>query len=529
MKEYELKKGVYVKEVKAEDSNEIGNIFVYDPKTKKLTYKLMKGFDDEKNIIIKELKEEMAKLNKMGMEVKILIGPKSISFNTDGTEYKDLERKKKINSIFNSIKNAPPEDLFSKPFVHKKIVDNNLNLNQKHVIIDKSLRNYQKEATDYALKHKHCIIELPTGRGKTLTAISIVKEIMKKHPAKVLVLVPTTILLSQWIDNGFKESQLEASGFYAKAKTWSQFTVSTYQSAIRHLENIPQFDVIIFDEVHHLFAPRFVDILKILFKNGADNKYLIGLTATVRTVGDGLFVQDKYFPNKFTITMSHFQNSESKIPVKILKEGVKLDEEDTMEYQRTAKTIAFATQKMGSIVNWVKFVNSDIDEISRIARAGISAYSAQKKLLSVNKEKTDKIEKIIRENEGQFIVFNDTIGGMILLKRQLNLHGIKSEVINANVSMDKRREILKNIKNKKIQVLIGGNAISEGLDLPDISNIILSSLIVKSTRSYVQRLGRVMRPIPGKSVKCFIIYCKDTIEQENAKLVYDILGEKYEK
>ena len=38
-----------------------------------------------------------------------------------------------------------------------------------------------------------------------------------------------------------------------------------------------------------------------------------------------------------------------------------------------------------------------------------------------------------------------------------------------------------------------------------------------------------MRPIPGKSVKCFIIYCKDTIEQENAKLVYDILGEKYEK
>ena len=83
------------------------------------------------------------------------------------------------------------------------------------------------------------------------------------------------------------------------------------------------------------------------------------------------------------------------------------------------------------------------------------------------------------------------------------------------------------MRTGKLRVLIGGNAISEGMDIPNIDNVIFSSLLVRSTRSYVQRLGRVMRPVKGKQVKVAIIYTKNTIEEENAIQVYDILGEKY--
>ena len=81
------------------------------------------------------------------------------------------------------------------------------------------------------------------------------------------------------------------------------------------------------------------------------------------------------------------------------------------------------------------------------------------------------------------------------------------------------------MRDGTIRVLVGGNAISEGLDLPDISNVILSSMLVKSTRVPVQRLGRVLRPALGKHVKIFLVYVANTTEQDNALRIYDILGE----
>ena len=85
--------------------------------------------------------------------------------------------------------------------------------------------------------------------------------------------------------------------------------------------------------------------------------------------------------------------------------------------------------------------------------------------------------------------------------------------------------IIDGLRNGTIRVLVGGNAISEGLDLPDISNVILSSMLVKSTRTPVQRLGRVLRPAPNKRVKIFLVYVANTTEQDNAMRIYDILGE----
>jgi superfamily II DNA or RNA helicase len=85
------------------------------------------------------------------------------------------------------------------------------------------------------------------------------------------------------------------------------------------------------------------------------------------------------------------------------------------------------------------------------------------------------------------------------------------------------------MKANKMRVLIGGNAISEGMDIPNIDNIIFSSLVVTSTRTYVQRLGRVLRPVPDKHVYVAIVYARNTMEESNAVKVYDILGEEYVK
>ena len=506
IKDFGYKKTVSGKyQKKAYMKNEVSNVFVYDEKTKILVYKFLNDWDDTKKHIIDDLREERKNLINAGFEVKVLKGPKNVDV---------------------SFKEPTAEDFIHRPFKHGKIIKDDIKTTDTKMSLNKTLRDYQRKATEFAVKHKHSIIELPTGRGKTLVAINIIKVLSKGKRLKVLVLVPTTVLLEQWVDSGFKESSLSATKIFAGSKVWSQYTVSTYQSAFRHVENLPQYDIVVFDEVHHLFAPRFSNILRILVENNWNKRYVIGLTATVRTIGEEKAIQDRYFPDKFTKNMSDFQRGSSRIPLQIFKYPVKLTEDEEDTYAKDMRTIRFATLKLGSIVQWVKYANSDDDSKARLSKAAISAYAREKRKLTETPAKRKKILSILKQNDGQFIIFADTVKAMKILKDYLRSNGIKADVINAKVDMSERKEILHNLLTGKTRVLIGGNAISEGLDIPNLDNVILSSLFVKSTRSYIQRLGRVLRPVKGKKVRVFIVYAKGTIEEGNMKLVHNILGEE---
>jgi len=389
------------------------------------------------------------------------------------------------------------------------------------------LRDYQREAAAFALAHPHSIIELPTGRGKTLTALAIVNEIIRERPRRTLVLVPTTVLLDQWINDGFKAAGIEASGVGAGMRQWGEYTVSTYQSAIRNLEKIPTYDIIIFDEVHHLFSPEYSKILMTLLSSpDASRKRLIGLTATIREFGEGKIMQNRYFPDVFSKTIEDFQSGKSRIPVQIERMPVYFDEQEKEEYDKNQKIITRANRSIGPVPDWIKAAGSQDDAIRNLARSAIVAYARQKRLLTETPEKIGRIISIIQSNPGQFIIFSDTIEGIQAIENALRQNGISEGSIYSNVSAMERRRIIQGLRDGSIRVLVGGNAISEGLDLPDISNVILSSMLVKSTRTPVQRLGRVLRPIPGKHVKIFLVYVANTTEQDNAMKVYDILGEE---
>ena len=51
----------------------------------------------------------------------------------------------------------------------------------------------------------------------------------------------------------------------------------------------------------------------------------------------------------------------------------------------------------------------------------------------------------------------------------------------------------------------------------EYDNIVLSQ--------HVQRIGRILRPVPGKRVKLFLVYVKNTLEEDNARNVRELIGE----
>jgi superfamily II DNA or RNA helicase len=416
--------------------------------------------------------------------------------------------------------------LLDEPKATEKIIKQEIFPQNQNFDLPYELRDYQAQAVAFALAHRHAIIELPTGRGKTLTALAIVNEIIKTRPQKTLVLVPTTVLLDQWIHDGFEAAGVEASGVGGGEKQWGEYTVVTYQSAIRNLDRIPQYGIVIFDEVHHLFSPEYSKILMtILSSPGASLKYLIGLTATVREYGEGKIMQNKYFPDVFSKTLEEFQKGTTRIPTEIKEIPVYFSDEETALYDSYQSTIKKANRVLGPVPEWQKYMNSWDEITRRLALSAIRDYSAQKRLLTETPQKLDMVLKILHEYPGQFIIFSDTIDGIQEIEKALRSHGITEGSIYSGVPDIKRRQIIQGLRDGSIRVLVGGNAISEGLDLPDISNVILTSMLVKSTRTPVQRLGRVLRPAPGKHVRIFLIYVRNTLEEANAKRIYDILGE----
>lgn len=388
------------------------------------------------------------------------------------------------------------------------------------------LRDYQKEAVAFALAHPHCIIELPTGRGKTMTALAIVNELIRDFPLRtVLVIVPTSVLLTQWIDDGFAGAGVEATGVSGEGKVWSRYTVTTYQSAIRNLEQVSSYDIVVFDEVHHLFAPEYSNILQVLL-HSSGQKYLIGLTATVRTIGEGMVLQYRYFPDVFSKPISEFQqSSETRIPVRIFAIPINFSDTEREAYDRFQKTISRANKEIGPMPDWVRYTRENTPK-GMLARQALVAYANQNTLLATVDEKVIQVVKIVQSNPGQFIVFSDSVEQMQKYEEALSENGIAEGTINGKTRASGRSKIIAGLKDKTVRVLVGGNAITEGLDLPDISNGILSSFLVKEPRTLIQRVGRLMRPKEGKTVNIWLVYVSNTKEERNALNIERILGEE---
>ena len=115
----------------------------------------------------------------------------------------------------------------------------------KHV----DLRPYQQAAAlSWELAQKRGIVVLPTGSGKTQVALAT----MASTRARTLCLVPTRVLLEQWLAGIRKLYQGPVGCLGDGERRVEDVTVATFESAYRHMPRIGRdFDLLVVDEVHH--------------------------------------------------------------------------------------------------------------------------------------------------------------------------------------------------------------------------------------------------------------------------------------
>ncbi len=136
-----------------------------------------------------------------------------------------------------------------------------------------ALRDYQNEALDnwYRARNRGVLV-LPTAAGKTFIALKAIERLK----IQTLIVVPTLDLIDQWRKRIKDCLNLDTGAIGGGESTVRMVTVTTYDSAYIHAEQLGnKFMLLVFDEVHHLASVGYMQIAEMYIA-----PYRMGLTAT---------------------------------------------------------------------------------------------------------------------------------------------------------------------------------------------------------------------------------------------------------
>src|SRR5437867_2406153 len=111
------------------------------------------------------------------------------------------------------------------------------------------LRPYQEAALwAWELAQRRAVVVLPTGSGKTRLALAA----MARAGSSALCLVPTRILLAQWLHHIGRIYAGPVGCYGDGSHELAALTVATFESAYRHMDRLGnRFDLLVVDEAHH--------------------------------------------------------------------------------------------------------------------------------------------------------------------------------------------------------------------------------------------------------------------------------------
>ena len=363
-----------------------------------------------------------------------------------------------------------------------------------------NLRWYQEAALARWIAAGHRgVIALPTGSGKTLVALAAIARL----GVAALCLVPTRVLLDQWAR--------------ALAACWphpvgrlgdgdariAPITVSTYASAVSWAPRIgDRFGLVIVDEAHHVGAWCPSEVLEMLVAPAR-----LGLTATPPPSGGAL--RDRIGPVVFSLEVGNLKGNaladfvHETVPIELTPE----ERERYRELRRRFAAVYSEHANGRANASWDEFVR--IASRTPAGRAAIEAWRGYRALLSYSTGKRDKLRELLRAHAGErTLVFTADNATAYAIARELLVVPVTHEI-----KRGERVEILKKFQTGEISVLVSSQVLDEGFDVPDADIAIIVGGSA-SNRRHVQRIGRVLRPRPGKQARIYELAVLDSKEGE---------------
>jgi superfamily II DNA or RNA helicase len=371
----------------------------------------------------------------------------------------------------------------------------------------RSPRDYQREAVDaWHEAGRRGTVLLPTGSGKTFVAELAIAETGRG----ALVIAPTIDLIGQWHDRLRASFGCPVGMLGGGSHTVEDITVSTYDSALIHMGRYgDRFGLLVFDEVHHLPAPGYVQAAECALA-----PYRLGLTATYVEDPEQEDLLDRVLgPVVYERTITEL-SGEYLADYETVRIQVQLSPEEQARYVETrGQFTSFVARKripLGSPRGWQTFLRHVAQ--SREGRAAFSAYQESRKIAHGTSRKIDALGSLLDEEQGRrTIVFTHDNETAYRVSQTFLV-----PCISHQTDMKERRAILDAFEDGTLPTIVTSRVLNEGVDMPAAEvAIVLSG--TGTVREHVQRLGRILRPQPGKQAVLYEIVAADTAEMRTSQ------------
>jgi superfamily II DNA or RNA helicase len=370
------------------------------------------------------------------------------------------------------------------------------------------LRDYQQDALD-AWREADCrgVLELPTGSGKTVVAIAAIAA----RSAPTLVVVPTIDLLDQWERELAAEFDVPIGRLGGGEQRVEDITVSTYDSAYLRADELGgDFELVVFDEVHHLGGEGYRDIARLLAAPAR-----MGLTATFeRPDGAHEVIEELVGPVVHRLSAEDLAGDHL-ADFDIKRVAVELTEDERERYDEYQGTFTDYLAQSGIQLR----SGSDYQELVKRsgndprAREALLAKQRAREVMMNAENKVRELERVLdHHREDRVIVFTAYTDLVYRLSERFLMPAITHETAAAE-----RREILERFRAGDHSRVVTANVLDEGVDVPD-ANVAVVLSGSGSEREFTQRLGRVLRPkADGGRATLYELVTEETAEERVAR------------
>jgi superfamily II DNA or RNA helicase len=369
------------------------------------------------------------------------------------------------------------------------------------------LRPYQTEALNKWRKAQNRgVLVLPTAAGKTYIALEAIRLLAKQ----TLIVVPTIDLIDQWRKRIKECLGLESGAVGGGQNNVRMITVATYDSAYLQASVLGnRFLFLIFDEVHHLASPSYVQIAEMYIA-----PYRMGLTATFERIDE----RHRLLPMLVGDLLCNVEVGELAgkhlAPYTYEKLYVQLSPQEQQLYDGEMATFRRYLRENNVQMRSPRDFQRFIMRTGRDPRAR-EALLARNRALKIAMNSKEKIQALgeqldanVNEKTLIFTLYTDLV---YAVSRRFLI-----PAITYLTPKEERREILENFRKGNYKAIVTSQVLDEGIDVPDATvGYILAG--TGSTRAYIQRLGRLLRKVEGKQARLVEIVSKETMEVQMSR------------
>lgn len=339
------------------------------------------------------------------------------------------------------------------PVPRREVIDRTVAPPAEALRLRVELRPYQDEAVFSWLFQGSGTVLAPCGAGKTTIGAAAIAAV--GSPA--LILVHTHDLAAQWRERVRAQLGTEASDL----ETPGRVTIATVQSLARWAGEArralgERFGLVILDEAHHAPAATFAAVLGDLA-----GRYRLGLTATP-TRRDGLQALIEWCCGPIVARI------------------------EQRDLERMGYTLTPTIEQRPT--GWAATAPEAVDR-----QAEIEASTTRNALI------LDAVGALAREGR-RVLLLADRVAHVEALAGELVAAGLRAAALTSRSTKRRRAEVLAAMGAGDLDVLAATSLADEGLDVASLDAVVLAAPSGNPARVQ-QRIGRALRPAPGKTAR----------------------------